>query len=102
MKLRTVKKRNKKIINKALCQLSGVYNVHLRCSHLACFAFPLQPAMECIFQLKQLPGWVFGIFLNGEGGYDIFGEISSLIDKFRPYHIPTCEKSVDKFKVSKS
>jgi len=94
MKRRIIKKRNKKYIQNILNQLKGVHKARFMCPRLVIFSFANQPANDCIFRLKQFPKWLFGIFLDGEGGYDIFGEIEILIDKFRPYHTTTCEKNI--------
>lgn len=40
----------------------------------------------CYFWLKEFPLWKFGIILNEENKFEIFGEHEYMIDKFRPYY----------------
>jgi len=48
------------------------------------FVFSFEPNSVAWFFIKEFPDWKFGIWLNGEGSYSVFGEAITLIDKFKP------------------
>ena len=48
------------------------------------FIFNLGVDSVCHFTIEQTPDWKYGIWLDEECGYKIFGEHIDLIDKFKP------------------
>ena len=85
--IRSVKKSNKKIINDLL------YHINFPLSHKrfasSYFVFDLAPASICYFKLKDLPHWLFAIWLDPDRFY-FLGEVELLIDKFKPNRTSIC------------
>lgn len=48
------------------------------------FLFDFGENSVCHFKLKAIPDWRFGIWLDSDGTYEIFGDHRDLIDKFKP------------------
>lgn len=48
------------------------------------FVFTFKESSICWFWLKEFPGWKFGLWLNENNTYSIFGEHTLMIDKFKP------------------
>ena len=62
------------------------------------FVFDFSKAAICHFKIKEIPGWLFGIWLNDERHkYDIFGEPEEFIDKFKPGATYYSYKNISEF-----
>jgi hypothetical protein len=48
------------------------------------FIFTIGTNAVCNFQLKETPGWLYGIWNLGKDGFELFGEYQDLVDKFKP------------------
>jgi hypothetical protein len=82
MRQRDIKKRNKKIHCELLSRLKPFTVTDVRFySHY--FIFNAGSAAICHFRIKELPHWLFGIWITKHKPV-IFGQIEILIDKFKP------------------
>lgn len=82
MRQRDIKKRNKKTHCKLLSYLKPFTVTDVRFySHY--FIFNAGSAAICHFRIKELPHWLFGIWITKHKPV-IFGQIEILIDKFKP------------------
>jgi len=68
-------------INEILKSLN--YTIQKKIFGSGYFLFDFEKNSICWFWLKEFPDWKFGIWLN-DNSYDIFGEHTILIDKFKP------------------
>jgi len=96
MKKRIVKKQNKNKIFALLAQLVPlrVCNVKLGSGY---FVFKIGENAVCHFGLKELPHWKFGIWLE-ENKVTIFGQITNLIDKFKPSRSDLVDENILSFR----
>lgn len=97
MKRRIERKQNKKRIKSLLIQLKPlrVHNVRFLNGY---FIIYKGSAAVCHFYLKELPHWKLAIWLGKEGGYTMFGQITNLIDKFKPSYSELESNNVVDFK----
>ncbi len=82
IKNKTIKNNNTNAINSILEKLN--YKVVRKVFGDGYFIFTFQKNSICWFWLKEFPNWRFGIWLNKDETYSIFGEHDLLIDKFKP------------------
>lgn len=82
--------RNKKIKNKNISRHEDIldnikkhYKIKDKKYHDGYFVIYKGICSICIFRIKEIPEWLFGIWLTEEG-FKIFGEHEELIDKFKP------------------
>lgn len=81
---RKLKKFNKKRHENILSQLSVFFTIEKKVFGNGYFVFTFEDNSICWFWLKELPDWKFGIWLEKDNQYRIFGEATVLIDKFKP------------------
>jgi hypothetical protein len=67
-----------------LDEISKIFTITKKTFGDGYFIFTFAPNYVCHFELKETPNWKYGIWLNENNGYDIFGEHVELIDKFKP------------------
>ena len=97
MKKRILKKRNKKTINSILEKVSYGYSINKRRFGNGYFMFTFPDNSICWFWLDEFPDWKFGIWLNEDNSYDIFGEARVQIDKFKPSRATLSKNNVIDF-----
>lgn len=62
------------------------------------FIFDFDKSSVCHFNIKELPGWLFGIWLgDNKNQYSIFGEPEEYIDKFKPSAVQYSYENIDEF-----
>lgn len=82
IKLKLEKKNNTNKINSILKEIN--YTIEKKVFGNGYFVFTFEKNSICWFWLKEFKGWKFGIWLNADNTYDIFGEHILLINKFKP------------------
>lgn len=100
---RQIKKRNKKYILDLLSRIP--FKISRTAFGNGYFIFEMQPHSICWFWLEAFPDWKFGIWLgqdkeekeNAYQKFEIFGQTTALIDKFKPYASDLCETSITDF-----
>lgn len=90
MNNRKLKKNNKKKHLNIVSQLPFTLTNHTFGSGY--FVFDLGPNAVSWFWLKELPDWKFGIWLDKNSSFEIFGQSIAMIDKFKPYSSPLSYK----------
>lgn len=81
-KNRIVKKTNKAKINFILSVVP--FKIESKCFGSGYFIFKFAENSVCWFKIKNIKDWKFGIWLNEDNTFDIFGEAIVQIDKFKP------------------
>ena len=95
MNKRLKKKQNKSRINTILDDIPfKVKNVSFGSGY---FIFSFSESSMCWFWLEQFPLWKFGIWLDEDKNYRIFGQAIASIDKFKPSASELSETNVDIF-----
>lgn len=86
MKKRLLKKINKRKLNAIMdnIELQCNCNIEKRYFGNGYFIFEFGNNIVAHFHIKELPLWKFGIWLNLNNKYQLFGEPIPLIDKFKP------------------
>lgn len=85
MRKRVVDKKTKQRQLTLLNRISEYFDIKNAVFGNGYFLFTFGKNMVCHFELKALPEWQFGIWLNKDDrGFRIFGEHKMLIDKFKP------------------
>lgn len=82
MNARKLKKANKKRHLKIVSQLPFKISLHTFGSGY--FIFDMGSNGVSWFWLEELPDWKFGIWLGKKNNFEIFGQATVLIDKFKP------------------
>ena len=97
MKKRIVKKQNKKQILALLAQLVPLRACNIKLGS-GYFIFKIGENAVCHFGLKELPHWKFGIWLNEDKTYTTFGQVTNLIDKFKPSYSDLVDENILSFR----
>lgn len=95
MNTRTLKKHNKKTINNILNKIP--FTITRKSFGSAYFIFKFEENSICWFWLKEFPLYKFGIWLNKDNSYSVFGEAICLIDKFKPSASTISETNIISF-----
>lgn len=95
IRIKKERKSNKLKINNILKDLK--FNVTKKVFGNGYFIFSFKENSVCWFWLKEFPGWKFGIWLNENNTFSIFGEHILMIDKFKPSASYISFKNVEEF-----
>jgi len=97
MKRKVIKKQNKRKINNILSKCWYRHYISNKKFMSGYFIFAHEPNSICHFKIDCLPEWKFGIWLNEDGEYQVFGEHELMIDKFKPTSTIISETDIDNF-----
>lgn len=84
IKNKIIKRNNLARQENILSEISNVFNIDSKRFGDGYFLSSMGINSVCHFTLKETPNWLYGIWLNKNKGYEIFGENIELIDKFKP------------------
>ena len=95
IKRAVTKKNNKIIIKNILSQLP--FKVKIGNFMNGYFIFEKAPSSVCHFTIKGFDNWKFGIWIESDNSFQIFGDHTLIIDKFKPSASTVSEQSINAF-----
>lgn len=96
IKKKIEKKKNSKRMSSIMDQISKEFKIKKKTFGSGYFLFYHGEFTVCHFQLKDTPGWKYGIWLYPDS-YVVFGEHEELIDKFKPTAVYLSSENLDDF-----